>query len=421
MLTSNVKKRFAVGLVAAGVAAGAMVGTSANADPAQFKALVGVGSDTTQDVLNGFSGRIGNSFFTPVISSTGTGATQVVSFDATGSACIIPKPGFGAYDRPNGSTNGARALSRAIDGIGWGKTTATGGACGRQDVSGAFDFARSSSLGVNTTTGTGSSTTFDLTYIPFGRDAMSFGVYRAAGSPVTTLTRAQLKDLFTQPANGSITVGGVKIIACGIQEGSGTFQSWNERHGGGTSGEVIATTQCRDLVSGTTGAGITGRQPNGRLQESQPVQLKQIGDIVAAQPGEANTQVLIGFSAGSFIAKSNGVSFPAVAGTNVQIGSISDNNELGGGANLGSPVQVAGSGLAPNPTFFEDSWVGRDVYNVLPSAIVDDPAPNAAKDLFVGGTSSICQATATLNVFGFGSIANCGSTTDRYTLRTGQG
>jgi len=418
MITSNVKKSFAAGLVAAGVAAGAMVGTSASADPAQYKALVGVGSDTTQDVLNGFSGRIGNSFFTPVISSNGTGATQVISFDATGSACITPKVGFGSYDRPNGSTNGARALSRAIDGLGWGSLTGT---CTRQDVSGTFDFARSSSLGVNTTTGVGSSTDFQLTYIPFGRDAMSFGVYRAVGSPVTTLTRAQLKDLFTQPANGSITVGGVKIIACGIQEGSGTFQSWNERHGGTTSTEVIATTQCRGLVSGTTGAGITGRQPNGRLQESQPVQLKQIGDIVAAQPGEANTQVLIGFSAGSFIAKTNGVSFPAVAGTNVQIGSISDNNVLGGGANLGSPVQVAGSGLAPNPTFFADSWVGRDVYNVLPSAIVDDPAPNAAKDLFVGPTSSICQATATLNVFGFGAIANCGTTTDRYTLRTGQG
>lgn len=418
MITSNVKKSFAAGLVAAGVAAGAMVGTSASADPAQFKALVGVGSDTTQDVLNGFSGRIGNSFFTPVISSTGTGATQVVSFDATGTPCIIPKPGFGAYDRPNGSTNGARALSRAIDGIGWGSTT---GSCGRQDVAGAFDFARSSSLGSNTTTGVGSSTTFDLTYIPFGRDALSFASYRAAGSPVTTLTRAQIKDLFTQPANGSITVGGVKIIACGIQDGSGTFQFWNTVHGGGTSGEVTATTQCRNLVQGPTGAGITGRQPNGRLQESQPVQLKQIGDIVAAQPGEANTQVIIGFSAGSFIAKTNGVSFPAVAGTNVQMGSVSDNNVLGGGANLGSPVQVSGSGLAPNPTFFADSWVGRDIYNVLPSAIVDDAAPNAAKDLFVGSTSAICQATATLQTFGFGVIGNCGTTTDRYTLRTGQG
>ena len=418
MITSNVKKSFAVGLVAAGVAAGAMVGTSASADPAQYKALVGVGSDTTQDVLNGFSGRIGNSFFTPIISSTGTGATQVVSFDATGSACITPKVGFGAYDRPNGSTNGVRALSRAIDGIGWGSTT---GSCGRQDVAGAFDFARSSSLGSNTTTGTGSSTTFDLTYIPFGRDALSFASYRAAGSPVTTLTRAQLKDLYTQPANGSITVDGVKIIACGIQDGSGTFQFWNTVHGGGTSGEVTATTQCRNLVDAST---IAGKQTNGRLQESQPVQLKQIGDIVAAQSGEANTQVIIGFSAGSFIAKSNGVSFPAVAGTDVAIGSISDNNVLGGGANLGSPVQAAtapATGLVPNPTFFADSWVGRDIYNVLPSAIVDDAAPNAAKDLFVGSTSAVCQATTTLNAFGFGSIGNCGTTTDRYTLRTGQG
>ena len=43
------KKRLGLGLAATALAASTMVG-SANADPAQYNAFVGVGSDTTQDV-----------------------------------------------------------------------------------------------------------------------------------------------------------------------------------------------------------------------------------------------------------------------------------------------------------------------------------------------------------------------------------
>ncbi len=99
MISSTSKKRVASGLAAAGLCASLMIG-SASADPAQYVALVGAGSDTTQDVMNALAGRSLNRLFTPVVSSAGTGAQQLVSFDALGPGgavgdCIVLKPGGG--------------------------------------------------------------------------------------------------------------------------------------------------------------------------------------------------------------------------------------------------------------------------------------------------------------------------------------
>jgi hypothetical protein len=409
MITSNVKKRFAVGLVAAGVAAGAMVGTSASADPAQFSALTGVGSDTTQDVLNAFAGRSGDNLFLPLLSGSASGNVQLNSFDATGPGgalgdCLVMKPGFGAYTRPNGSGNGVAALSRAMDGTGWGST-----ACVQQDVGGVIDFARSSS-GPTVVVGGA------VTFIPFGRDAVSFAAYRKNGSPVTTLSRGQLSTLFKGGTSSSINVGGVKIIACGIQSGSGTGSFWNGRTTANATQDTDATTVCRNAV---IAAAVSGSQPDGRLQENNGVQLKAAGDAVAALAGESNTQVIIGFSAGAFIAKSNGKGLP-LPPAGVAIGSISDDNVAGGGANLGSPVTGTAPNLAPSSTFFANTNFGRTIYNVVPSAVIDDAAPNATKGLFVGSTSAVCQATATLQQFGFLPATDCGATTARAAARAGQ-
>ena len=406
MFSSKNKKRMAAGLVAVGLGAGAMAGSAASADPAQYSALVGVGSDTTQDVTNAFAGRSGNRLFTPLVSSAATGAQQIISFDATGPGstigdCIVLKPGGGAFTRPNGSSNGRRALSRAFDSAPntkWGDAT-----CGLQDISGNVDFARSSSG----PSGSGTA----LVHIPFGKDAVSFAAYRAAGSPVTTLTRAQVKTIFE---TGSFTTaGGVKIIPCGIQTGSGTFSFWQGKHGATAGQEDTSTTVCRNAVSAAGIPGTTG----GRLQENDGVQLKAAGDAVAALPGEANTQVIVGFSAGAFIAKSNGLGQPQPPAT-VFIGGISDDNVNGGGADLGFPATGTAPNLTPVASFY-NSYLGRDIYNVLHSSVVDDPVDSAAKSLFVGPTSAVCSASGTLATFGFLPVANCGATTTRGPLLSG--
>ena len=89
----------------------------AGADPRNV--LVGVGSDTTQDVVGGLAG-VGIQPTVPLVG----GVRVLASFDAALSSggvtqtgtCITPKPGAPTFDRPNGSTNGRKALSRAIDG-----------------------------------------------------------------------------------------------------------------------------------------------------------------------------------------------------------------------------------------------------------------------------------------------------------------
>jgi len=397
MLNSKTKKALAAGLAVTALGAGLLTG-SASADPAQLTAVVGVGSDTTQDVMNALAGKSAGILYTPLASSDATGGRQMISFDATAATagaadnCITTKTGAPSFTRPNGSTGGRRALSRALDGTGYGSAE-----CGGvKDISGLVDFARSSS-GVTTTTG-------DLTYIPFGRDALSFAYYRKNGTPVTTLTRAQLTTLFT---TGPQTIDGVRIVPCGIQLGSGTYQFWNTVTTASTTAEGTATALCNGL--GFDAA------TSGRAQESDGPDLKDRGDAIALLAGESDTQVIIGFSAGSFIARSNGKAAPA-PGTGVGIGSISNN---GSSVNLGSPIAGTAPNLTPNATFFNDSTFGRRVFNVFASSLIDGPGNADIKSMFVdsngataGNTAVICNApyTATVETLGFLASSDCGRT-----------
>ncbi len=408
MLTSKTTKALAAGLALTALGAGLMNG-SASADPAQFKAFVGVGSDTTQDVMNALSGRSNGILFTPLKSSNATGGTQVISFDATaasagaGDNCITTKTGAPSFTRPNGSSAGRRAVSRAIDGTKYGSAECGG----LKDVAGLVDFARSSSGPTPGDTGT------VLTYIPFGRDGMSFAYYRKNGTPVTTLTRAQLTTLFT---TGPQTIDGVRIVPCGIQTSSGTFEFWNRVTTATVAQEATATTLCNGLVPDP----LTG----GRAQESDGVDLKNRGEALAALAGESNSQVIVGFSAGQFVARSNGFATPAPP-AGVGIGSISDN---GSGVNLGSPITGTAPNLAPSSTFFSDSVFGRRVFNVFPTAVITGPGNADLKSLFVDtdagapNTAVICNApyTVTIESLGFLPASDCGSTTIKGSLISGQ-
>lgn len=368
-----------VGLAFTGLVAS---GTPSGADPKQFSALVGVGSDTTQDVLNGYAGAGHNgNLFTPVKSNATGGYRQITSWDAVGSTCITPKAPGATFQRPNGSTNGRRALSRAIDGANWGPHATDCG--GPRPVSGLVDFARSSAgpSGVGT----------DLTYIPFGRDALSFAYYSAAVPPVTTLTSAQLNSLFTV---GPQIIGGVEIVPCGIQTGSGTFQFWNTATGVTTSQEAAATATCNNAASA---AGLN-TSLGGRSQENDAAALKARGDL----PAMAGKQVIIGFSAANFVSQANGVAASQLA-VGVDLGAIDA---------LGKPYSGTAPNTVPSSAFYSSTTYGRDVYNVVATNKLAPPAAANAdfKSLFVGASSSICSATTVTQAFGFLPIANCGST-----------
>ncbi len=389
--------------------AATLPGGNAKADPAQYNAFVGVGSDTVQDVMNALSGSSFATAYTPIKSTSGQ---QIISFDATIPAgvadnCITAKLNGPTFTRPVGSGAGRKALYAAsgLSTAGW--TGGTNGICASAvDISGQLDFARSSSGPSSGDTST------NQTYIPFGRDAVSFAYYRAAGSPVTSLTRQQLQQLFN---SGPQTILGVRIVPCGMQESSGTHSFWvktamgiGDFVGSGTSSaiETAATAECNALL--------------GRSEENDGTALKARGDALAAVVGKSNDQVVIGFSAASFVARSNGkAANPPPSG--VGIGTISDN---GSGVPLGSPVSGTAPTLVPSSTFYASSIFGRNVYVVIPNTVATGAGNAQIKSLFVSTTNTandakICLETGTIQAFGFLPVASCGSTALKGAWTTG--
>ncbi|HSM67140.1 MAG TPA: hypothetical protein VK860_12600 [Ilumatobacteraceae bacterium] len=392
---SKMVKVAAAAAAVGSIAAIGFVGNSpVQADPKQFDAFVVVGSDTTQDVLNGYAGFSNGINFTPVQSSVATGQRQIASWNAGAASCIAVKTGAPLILRPNGSSGGRRALSRAALGE---ATWGTGSVCGASDLTGLIDFARSSATPVSGDTGT------DLTYIPFGRDALSWGYYRNTGAPVTDMTTAQLNAIF---ATGAGIVGGVPIIPCGIQTSSGTYQSWNSTVSVNQATETDSTKFCNDLL------GVP--DPIGRLQEHSGPELKIKGDLIVSQSHPdcdgvaggtavscANVQVIVGFSASQFVARSNGLAVPA-PGPGVGLGGVNGSSAVSGTAPSVTPVE----------SFYASGLYGRDVYNVFVTDVINDPFNAQLQSLFVGPTSSVCNdaTDVTTERFGFLAIDNCGDT-----------
>jgi hypothetical protein len=388
-------------LVLAALAATISVGLLApaspvSADPKFADALVGAGSDTTMDVMAALSGFANGNAFTPVQSSVGSGSKHIASWDSKLASqtdnCIAAKLKAPTTYRPNGSSEGRRALSRAIDGTVYGPVAECGGS---KVVTGLFDFARSSSGPSSGDTGTA------LTYIPFGRDALSVAYYaNGVTTPVTEFTKAQLTTLFT---TGPQTFGGVEVVPCGIQLGSGTYSSWNGMTTATAAQEASATAVCE--AAGTV----------GRLQENDAAALKAKGDALVGK------QVIIGFSVANFIAQGNGVALSQLA-AGVDLAGISND---GTGANLGAPYTTTGVApalvYAPSATFYASTVFGRNVYNVFDTARVTGFGNNDIKSLFVGGTSAVCSAAGqeTVNAFGFSTIGTCGAITLTGSLLTG--
>ena len=383
MLSKLHHSRVARGAAALAVASAGVVGMIsgapiAGADPKWPTALIGHGSDTTQDVMSALAGEESGTFYIPVSSSVGSGSQVLSSWDAVGSTCITPKAGGATINRGNGSSNGRRILSRAIDGGLWGNASC-GPAAGRP-TAGLVDFARSSAGPSSIGTA--------LTYIPFGRDALSFAYVANGVAPVTQLSFAEVTQIMQ--TDGGLVVDGVRIFGCGIQTGSGTFQSWNTALGMTTDNEAIGTADCNAAGNGQ------------RLQESDGNGLKAKSDAIP------NAQVIVGFSAANYIAQNNGAvtsQLPSPAGT-VRLGEIDA---------LGVPyVGNPGSQLTPAATFYGSTTFGRDVYNVVSTTRLAPPeSSNAAlKTMFMGPSSAVCSATNLIQTFGFLGLGGaCGSTT----------
>ncbi|MFF2845171.1 hypothetical protein ACFVT5_02405 [Streptomyces sp. NPDC058001] len=220
----NVKSRAKVGAAVLGAAA---VGVGLMAAPASadyttppFRPLAGVGSDTTQDVVNGLG----------EVAVDAGGAKIVGSFDATGSATITTKAAATAphctnIARPNGSSAGIDRLIADIN-----NTT----------QSDCVDFARSSR---------GPSTAGNLlTFIPFGKDAVTYATDLGSTLP-TNLSVAQLQSIYRNCT--FVDAGVTKTVSKALlpQAGSGTRTYWLSSIG--VSEAEIATAKASGCVNDT--------------------------------------------------------------------------------------------------------------------------------------------------------------------------
>jgi hypothetical protein len=370
-MLNKTKLRLGVVAACAVVAVGLGAAAPAIADPTPagtIKPLVGVGSDTTENVVNGL----------------GTVVTNIGSYDATGSATIQTRTGGPFFNRPNGSGNGQKALSASINLSGTRTWPATGGV----DITGQIDFARSSSAPSGSFVGT------DLTFIPFARDAVSFAVNAASDFPRDVALGAASQDTIS-PApftlrniyRGTVTnyadanFNTVTIRPLLPQAGSGTRSFWIAQLG---------------LTEALITAGGVATDLGNTVQEHNGTFVTGAGDLVP-------------FSVAQYIQQGNYASLPTTVVErrgNIQLGSIGSNKPY-------QPSTTAQGGLEINPSF----PVNRLVFNVVSTARLTgtSAADVQLQQAFVTTptrTADVCAASATIAKYGFGTIGSlCGNTT----------
>lgn len=404
--------------------------TATQEDPTTSTAvgtLVGVGSDTIQDVEYGISQDLG---------LNAAGQPELASWTATGGTSITYRSGL-TVARPNGSGAGYKALSDSI-----GLTNA-----GNANV-GDVDYSRAS--GTQGTPASGSSGV--STDIPFAIDAIGAAV--PANSPFLLtnggqgLTITDLYDIYAGVDNevnktdgslkaettpGTVDSGYEAIQAFLPKPGSGSRQFFlgqistqgtgiNLTAGGASKGDGLFT-QAGKPVDGTPYIGAEDASGNPVQEHDAQVLTDAPSDVAAIAP----------FSAAKFIGYHNGlIADPdtgKVAGTDYTL--VPFDSTVAGHAGRVLPytgdASSATSTLAPNPDYQAYAKQGtesasfaltREVYNIIPTAAWQNPNANVKYrtlyDMFVGKGSKFCLDSATIEKYGFMVDPNCGSTAKTY-------
>jgi hypothetical protein len=365
--------------------------------------MAGVGSDTIQDVFDGYTGAnpyppSGNAkFYVPLHSDAAGGNAQVASFDAIPAGgttftpgCITTKLGGPRFDRPDGSGNGRLALLASQSAATpWTNPTASK-RCTTAPVNvvGQIDFSRSSSL--SSTTGT------TLTYIPFARDALSYAYYDHSGAnpQITALTTAQLNSLYTNGTGQITTANGRIVKACMVQSGSGTYQSF--------LGAVGVTAAQAAAAIAASGCPATEEHGGDAFYNS-----------TWRQALAANEDAVIPFSVSQWVCQWNGPCTDRSAAARAGGVDAGDVDNIAPGA---KPYTGVSPNAVAEPAFFANTQWGRDMYVVVLSARIANSGLSqspALKGLFKGAGSAICgvDAQATRGLFGFAaSLLACGDT-----------
>lgn len=338
------------------------VGT-ALADPVPgqppFRALQGVGSDTTQDVMNAFAN--GTNVFTPAFPGIkdGAGNFVIASWDAIGSATITTKdpatfPQCSNIPRPNGSGDGINAIVGLKPGF----------------PMECADFARSSADDHTARPGQG------LTYIPFAIDAVTYATLTQSNVP-KNFTQAQLTTIFQRdntPTTPCIFKPRVPQI------NSGTRNFWRQNFGFPISpAHPTGFGTCVETPETTTHA--AGGIITGCSEEHDGCMVSSVGPTGGSV---VDPNVIFPYGVGPWTAQATN--------RNVQ-------------DRRGLAIIRGIDGIPPwSPTFPKT----RPVFNVIKTANIG-VQPFAST--FVGPGSQICQHPDVIESQGFSPNPDCGSTT----------
>jgi hypothetical protein len=365
---------------------GALSVPAAQADPANnaFGTLVGLGSDTTQDVMNGIA--------------TAVGGNQIASYDAANAGpSVVTRAGGKAIPRVSGSGAGRDALLVAIGAIAnkSGVALADGSSTTiDSSVVGQLDFARSSS-GPAAAAADGV-----VAYVPYARDAVD--VAYAPGSALAKVpffvgdgTQAKNAPTLWNVYRGDVTYAYFNAD-----------KSYNSVGSTATGPDGTTAAKIKPLLpkfgSGTRSyfLGKLGLTDASGFTSTSPFVSDKVGDQpIEEHNGQAvidstsgSTLAIAPFSVSQWVAQANGVGAVTDRRHGVVLAPLSIVDGKQTAATTGS-----GASYQTNPAY---AGFVRDVYNIVPSRLADDPTSAIAKT-FIGKDSLVCKQVATIGAYGF--------------------
>ena len=360
-------------------------GATVQAEPVSNSYAI-VGSDTIEDVLNALAN--GTSITRSSVRVTTPGGLTIGSFDATGGPSIITKTGGVRFSRPNGSSEGYRALSSSMAGDGVTFTddnkftsgtyqpalnaSSTGNAlmpAGIKNINiyGQVDIARSSSARpAGLAAGEVTSTTGTIARIPFGRDAFGLAFTQALADEICAkgqnadvapacipyLTTSQLTAIFSSTTPGGPTI---QVGQTGQTQGV-TIQGVIPQYGSGTRSDFLKNigNLNTDTVEGNTAV----------LKSQEHDATALTGMSVAPM------------SVSRWIAMKNKVSFDR--SSTAVLGAIST-EASGSAVKPANPTLGTAPALSPNKPYYDNATWGRDTYLFVERARITKPAAGQPK------------------------------------------
>ena len=369
------------------------------ADPVsvnKYAELVGLGSDTTMDVMDGISLALGN------VSVDDT-RLKLASYKAIGSADVVVSADGIAIPRANGSGAGRDALRIAIGQINSGSVAIAPDDLGKArtavspttaQLAGKFHYARSSS-GPSGAVANGV-----VTYVPFAQDNMTYATAPLnitkipSDIPLGTLAvtdnvsliniyRGNITQVIEDEATGAFIKLAAPSYTPAAGEVSNTIRAYIPQAGSGTRSFWIGQVKISETEITNQSVPAKDVTPTGlSVQEHD-------GTAVATDP-----YALVGFSISQWVAQTNGVAPKRTAGAILR--------SMGG---LEATV-VTDNVYATAPTW---SAIKRAVYNIVPTALINADEENAYTRAFRGTNSLVCQSQTVIQKFGYGLLSYTGT------------